>query len=141
MQPYVVYGEHFFHADHQVLREHFPMQDSPQAPVDARATELPGWNLAGSSISEEVNGELGPGKNYAIFNSRDILGVLPGDLELILERGVKWLGVEMPYMCGVVEKYEHRLRAWWQRESRRRRKQETGLRGGCWDDEMSAEDG
>ena len=62
-----------------------------------------------------------PGEEYAIYNTQDILGSLPTDLELVISRAAKWAGVEDNYVCGAVERFERRLLRWWERQQRKER--------------------
>jgi len=63
-------------------------------------------------------GELRPGERYRIYNSRDLFGTLPGDYEVVMERGSRWVGVSVDFLGGVVETYERRLVRWWELEKR-----------------------
>lgn len=85
-------------------------------------------------LSEEEGDQkpLRPGENYAIYNSRDVLGTMPEEVEQVIEHGAKWAKVETEYVCGVAEKYERRLLRWWKREKRGIR--EGRMRGGDKDD-------
>lgn len=60
------------------------------------------------------------GEQYAIYNTQDILGSLPDDLNLVISRAAKWAGVDEVYLSGVVERFERRVVRWWDN----RRKQE-----------------
>ncbi len=71
-------------------------------------------------IAEGVD-QLQPGEEYTIYNTQDILGSLPTDLELVISRAAKWAGVEDNYVCGAVERFERRVLRWWDRQQRKER--------------------
>ena len=56
-----------------------------------------------------------PGKDYMIWNGRDVLGALPSELWEVVQRGCWWTGVGEDYIYQLVEKYEERLAGWWRR--------------------------
>lgn len=59
---------------------------------------------------------LQPGESYTIYHSGDVLGNVPSELDVIIQRACRWAGVSSDYICGVVERYERRLVRWWQAE-------------------------
>lgn len=67
----------------------------------------------------EASSEPRPGQAYKIFQTQDLLGALPEDFDAIVKCAAKWAGVEEDYVCGVVERYEHRLARWWSGVRRR----------------------
>ncbi|KAI0774250.1 hypothetical protein C8Q74DRAFT_820588 [Fomes fomentarius] len=60
------------------------------------------------------------GEQYTIYNTQDILGSLPDNLNLVISRAANWAGVDEVYLSGVVERFERRVVRWWDN----RRKQE-----------------
>jgi RNA polymerase I-specific transcription initiation factor RRN7 len=110
--------------EHPILTEYFPGQqmtaDSTEEAETRVRTGLRGRKEAGS-VEEPV---LGPGQEYPIYSSRDVLGCLPDRFEKVLSGGSRWLGVENNLVCGVLEKYERRLMRWMDQERRRSRAME-----------------
>ena len=76
--------------------------------------------MPANMIAEGVD-QLQPGEEYAIYNTQDILGSLPTDLELVISRAARWAGVEDNYVCGAVERLERRVHRWWDRQQRKER--------------------
>ena len=68
---------------------------------------------------------LRPGEQYTIYHTRDILGSLPTDLELVVSRAAKWAGVDDDYVAAVVERLERRVLKWWDRQQRKERTERT----------------
>lgn len=77
----------------------------------------------------EASTELRPGHAYAIYHTQDVLGALPEDYEVVVRRAARWAGVEEEYVCGVVERYEHRLARWWSGVKRREEKEKSAEKG------------
>ncbi|KAI1795209.1 hypothetical protein LXA43DRAFT_882600 [Ganoderma leucocontextum] len=77
-------------------------------------------DLSANMIAEGVD-QLQPGEEYTIYNTQDILGSLPTDLELVISRAAKWAGVEDNYVSGAVERFERRVLRWWDRQQRKER--------------------
>lgn len=73
--------------------------------------------MSAARLREDSTG-LRPGQSYRIYNTQDILGTLPEQHDVIVQRVAKWAGVEGDYVCGVVEKFERRLARWWDRSRR-----------------------
>ena len=72
-------------------------------------------------LRDENSTELRPGQAHRIYNTQDILGTLPEEYELVVQRVARWAGVGDEYVCGVVERYERRLARWWDRVRRSER--------------------
>lgn len=79
-----------------------------------------GPDFSANMITDCVD-QLQPGEEYTIYNTQDILGSLPPDLELVISRAAKWAGVEDNYVCGAVERFERRVLRWWDRQQRKER--------------------
>ncbi|KAM5540486.1 hypothetical protein V8D89_005944 [Ganoderma adspersum] len=77
-------------------------------------------DLPANMIAEGVD-QLQPGEEYTIYNTQDILGSLPTDLEPVISRAARWAGVEDNYVCGAVERFERRVHRWWDRQQRKER--------------------
>lgn len=59
-----------------------------------------------------------PGEAYRVYRSRDVLGVLPEELELAISYGASWVGVDQETTLSVCEAYERRLSTWLGRRTR-----------------------
>ncbi|RDX55592.1 hypothetical protein OH76DRAFT_1338779 [Lentinus brumalis] len=79
-----------------------------------------GINMAANSINTKSD-TLRPGEQYTIYNTQDILGSLPEDMDLVVARAARWAGVDDAYLCGVVERFERRVVRWWDTAKRRER--------------------
>ena len=66
-----------------------------------------------------------PGESYTIHHSRDVTGTMNEDMQLLVQRGAKWVGVSEDYLCGVVEKYERRFARWWKEKGDKLRVEES----------------
>ena len=84
-------------------------------PSDARGeleeTDRSTW--AANAFKDEANA-LKSGEEYTIYNTQDILGSLPDDLDLVISRAAKWAGVDEVYLSSVVERFERRVVRWWE---------------------------
>lgn len=104
-----------------VLRDFFPLRPNNNLSSARRASSNP--NISTDLLTEamtavrlrEDSADLRPGQSYRIYNTQDILGSLPDQHELIVQRVARWAGVEDDYVYGVVEKFERRLSRWWDR--------------------------
>jgi RNA polymerase I-specific transcription initiation factor RRN7 len=56
---------------------------------------------------------LEPGEMYTVYDAKDVLGNLSGDLKMIVEKSARWAGIDCDFVCGLVERYERRLVRWW----------------------------
>jgi|SRR5712671_478077 len=104
-------------ADQQTLEEFFPLQpgriDTDNDNGMTRAIKhLQGDQRAPRAGVEEEGGEREPGEAYAIYRSRDVLGTLPEEMELMIAHGARWVGVEEELILRVSEVYERRLWSW-----------------------------
>ncbi|KAH9999887.1 hypothetical protein BJV77DRAFT_498700 [Russula vinacea] len=68
-----------------------------------------------------------PGEAYAVYSSRDVLGVLPEDMALVISYGASWIGVDDETILKVSEGYERRLSTWLGRQKRG-----EGIEGRRW---------
>ncbi|KAG0692073.1 hypothetical protein DFH29DRAFT_1085014 [Suillus ampliporus] len=107
-------------ADQQILDNHFPLSTGSRgARPDAIAPHSTAPRHSATTINDgETDEVLQPGESYTIYHSRDVLGNLPEEQALIIIRSAKWVGVSDDYLCGVVERFERRLRRWYYREGR-----------------------
>lgn len=86
-----------------------PAQTEPDHPI-----------MNASTIDDSADA-LRPGQNYPIYNTQDILGTVPEDLELVVVRAARWAGVDEDYVLGVVERFERRVLRWWENVKRKER--------------------
>jgi len=59
-----------------------------------------------------------PGEAYRVYRSRDVLGVLPEEMGLVISYGARWIGVDEETVLRVSEGYERRLWTWVGRQRR-----------------------
>jgi len=105
----------------KVLASYFPLGVGHTDRDPGVAVEQERRKLGGTLPKEDDGDErpLRPGELYPIYNSRDVLGSLPEDYEVVLGRGARWVRVPTEYVSGVVEKFERRVVRWWKVEKRR----------------------
>ncbi|TFY79057.1 hypothetical protein EWM64_g4955 [Hericium alpestre] len=127
--------------DAKVVDEYFPLPARKNASYAACASEEGATGAQGSMQAarpgEDAADGLEPGNGYMIYNSRDDLGSVPEDYEIVMQRAAWATGVGVEYMSGVVEKYERRVVRWWdmtrRRESREAREMEGEEESDCED--------
>ena len=98
----------------RALEELFPLGPGP---VQAEAVETAGieWvkrdqqAMAGGTVE---SGRHESGQGYAIYRSRDSLGTIPEECQMVISHGAKWIGVEEEMLLKVNERYERRLWNW-----------------------------
>jgi len=66
--------------------------------------------MAGGGTAESGNNE--PGECYAIYRSRDSLGAIPEEYQMVISHGAKWTGIDEETLLKVSERYERRLWNW-----------------------------
>ena len=96
--------------------DHFPLrgESEPIASKPLEDANIPSYTPFKTLNSVDADGEeLRPGEQYTIYNTQDILGTLPDDLDLIISAAARWAGVEPVYVSGVVERLERRTARWW----------------------------
>ncbi|KAI0771603.1 hypothetical protein BD413DRAFT_625029 [Trametes elegans] len=107
-----------------VTTDHFPLPQNSQPSarlIGSRELECPKTPTMKSNPIDDSPESLRPGQDYPIYNTQDILGTIPGDLELVVARAASWAGVEDEYVLGVVERFERRVVRWWENLRRRGR--------------------
>lgn len=119
-------------SDQQILDNYFPLlTESGGARMEVITPRGIVEGLSATKLNVGETNVLQPGEAYTISHSRDVLGNLPEDQALIITRSAKWVGVSNDYLCGVVERFERRLRRWHYKE--RRREKESGSFDGTED--------
>jgi hypothetical protein len=101
-------------------------------------TDLPATPIDDVGDSENMR----PGESYSIYDSRDILGTLPEEYEMVLERAARWVGVSESYLCQVIEMFERRLVKWGEveKKERWRRNWRRGMRASTSREENSGDE-
>ena len=111
-------------ADQRTLEDFFPLKSgrvgaSSGKPAierpegDQRATRV------GVSMEEGADWETRePGEAYRVYRSRDVLGVLPEEVDLVISYGARWTGVDQETVLRVTEAYERRFSTWLGRQTR-----------------------
>ena len=67
-----------------------------------------------------------PGEAYRVYRSRDVLGILPDEMELVISYGARWTGVGQEAILAVIEAYERRL---WTSLGLGRQRRQEGIEG------------
>lgn len=101
--------------EHRVVDNYFPLANGT---TDLMKHERSGLRGRGLPPTRKNDGDmdmdiLEPGEMYTIYDTKDVLGNLSGDLNMIVDRSARWAGTEGDFVCGVVERYERRLARWW----------------------------
>ena len=114
-------------AARNITTDQFPLRrgSAPSSPTpEDQSNEAPEHHMEEQNDRDQYTANevhlgtdiLGPGEQYTIHNTQDILGTLPRDMEIVISRAAKWAGVEEGYVAGVVERFERRVVRWWKRE-------------------------
>lgn len=117
-------------ADQRTLEDFFPLKSGRAGASSGKpAIERPQGDQraprAGMSMEEGSDWETRePGETYRVYRSRDVLGVLPEEMELVISYGARWIGVDEETLLRVTEGYERRL---WNSVGRQRRQE--GIEG------------
>lgn len=98
---------------HRVIDNYFPLAGGTGNRQQGERPSLRGRGLSSTKENDGDMGILEPGEMYTIYDAKDVLGNLSGDLKMIVERSARWAGVDCDFVCGVVERYERRLVRWW----------------------------
>jgi RNA polymerase I-specific transcription initiation factor RRN7 len=111
-------------ADQRTLDDFFPLKSGRVGPSSGKpAIERPQGDQraprAGTSMEEGADWETRePGEAYRVYRSRDVLGVLPEEMDLVISYGARWAGVDEETIIRVSEGYERRLSTWLGRQGR-----------------------
>ncbi|KAI9063267.1 hypothetical protein FKP32DRAFT_1572264 [Trametes sanguinea] len=107
-----------------VTTDHFPLGESRTLPPEA-GEESSGGVLAQPAMSANAVDDrpevLRPGQGYHIYNTQDILGTVPDELDAVVSRAAQWAGVDQDYVLGVVERFERRVMRWLESVKRKER--------------------
>ena len=97
----------------RALDDFFPL--GPGSEAEAVETAAVGWAnndqhaMAGGTAE---SGKHEPGQGYSIYRSRDSLGTVPEEYQMVISHGAKWIGVDEEMLLRVSERYERRLWNW-----------------------------
>ena len=111
-------------ADQRTFEDFFPLKSGRvRASSGKPAIERPQGDQraprVGVSMEEGTDRERHePGEAYRVYRSRDVLGVLPEDMGLVISYGSRWIGVDEETILRVTERYERRLSTWLGRQTR-----------------------
>ncbi|KAN0126821.1 hypothetical protein V8E52_000461, partial [Russula decolorans] len=111
-------------SDQRTLEDFFPLKSgrvgaSRDKPVIERPQGDQRAPRAGMSMEEGTDWETRePGEAYRVYRSRDVLGVLPEEMGLVISYGARWIGVDEETVLRVSEGYERRLWTWVGRQRR-----------------------
>lgn len=132
----------FYPEERVTAMRFFPLR--PQPPRSAQTASLRDVHeaqraaLPPTPLNEDATGLL-PGQAYAVYNTQDVLGALPGQYETVIARAAQWSGVNENYVASVVERFERRLIRWWDQLKRRERDGRRGKSAGSAERELSPE--
>jgi RNA polymerase I-specific transcription initiation factor RRN7 len=111
-------------ADQRTLEDFFPLKSgrvgaSSGEPAIERLEGDQRAPRVGVSMEEETDWETRePGEAYRVYRSRDVLGVLPEEMDLVISYGASWVGVDEETVLRLSEAYERRLWSWVGRQRR-----------------------
>lgn len=99
------------------LRDYFPLEEGHGSRVTMEAGHDRTRGALRAAVAVEEGFEvLRPGEEHGVWNSRDVLGTLPEEYRIVLDRGARWVGVEAEYLGGVIEQHERGAARWWKRK-------------------------
>ncbi|OSD04228.1 hypothetical protein PYCCODRAFT_1387083 [Trametes coccinea BRFM310] len=107
-----------------VTTDHFPLGEGRTSPLemfDESFGEDPTPPAMSANAVDDRPDVLGPGQDYHIYNTQDILGTVPDDLEAVVSRAAQWAGMDQDYVLGVVERFERRVLRWLESLKRKER--------------------
>ncbi len=105
-------------ADQRTLEDFFPLKSgrvgpSSGKPAIERLEDDQRAPRAGVAMEDGTDREgREPGEAYRVYRSRDVLGVLPEEMDLLISYGARWVGVDEETILRVSEGYERRLSTW-----------------------------
>ncbi|KAG8218582.1 hypothetical protein J3R82DRAFT_4223 [Butyriboletus roseoflavus] len=99
--------------EHRVVENYFPLTNGTADLTPGKQPCLRGRGLSSTKKNDGDTGILEPGDMYTIYDAKDVLGNLCGDLGMVVEKSARWAGTDCDFVCGVVERYERRLVRWW----------------------------
>ena len=106
------------------LTEFYPIVPSPPTGKDGRSArlerkkthtlpKLPAQRLVDPALTGGTTTTvLRPGESHRVYCSHDILGSVPENYALIVERAAHWCGVGDEVVYAVVERFERRFQRW-----------------------------
>lgn len=100
-------------SEHRVIDNYFPLANGTAYLMQDERPGLRGRGLPPTKKNDGDMDILEPGEMYTIYDAKDVLGNLSGDLKMIVEKSARWVGIDCDFVCGLVERYERRLVRWW----------------------------
>jgi RNA polymerase I-specific transcription initiation factor RRN7 len=100
--------------DRRSLEEFFPLESvrdvdgNGETGVDRLKSDQRAWTAGVAMAGGHETGEA-----YSIYRSRDNLGALPEEMEMVISYGARFIGVDEEMILKVSEGYERRLWNWW----------------------------
>lgn len=113
-------------AEHRVVDNYFPLANGTADLTQGEQPCLRGLGLASTKKNDGDIGILEPGEMYTVYDAKDVLGNISGDLKMVVEKSARWAGTDCDFVCGVVERYERRLVRWWNERQHGRRGEGEG---------------
>jgi len=84
--------------------------------------QLPAQDLVGPAFVEGAAvTTLHPGESHKVYCAYDVLGSVPEEYALVVERAARWCGVGDEVIYAVVERFERRF-LWWKKKKDKRNK-------------------
>ncbi|KAH9062691.1 hypothetical protein EDB87DRAFT_1673690 [Lactarius vividus] len=98
----------------RVLEDFFPIGPGPVPAEAVETTAVDRVECDHHAMARGVadSGKHEPGEGYAIYRSRDSLGIIPEEYQMVISHGAKWIGVDEEMLLKVSERYERRLGNW-----------------------------
>lgn len=98
----------------RALEDFFPLgPSSGQAEaVETAVVERANSDQHAMAGGTAESGKHEPGQAYTIYRSRDSLGAIPEEYQMVISHGAKWLGIDEEILLKVSERYERRFWHW-----------------------------
>lgn len=116
----------------RLAEEYYPI-DTPSTKEERRAgqrvhplPQLPAQDLVDPAFTEGTTiTALHPGESHKVYYSHDILGSVPEEFALVVERAARWCGVGDEMIYAIVERFERRF-LWWKKKKDKHEKESAG---------------
>ena len=96
----------------RALEDFFPFGPGSVQAVETAAVDRVKSDQQAMAGKTAESGRYEPGEGYAIYRSRDSLGTIPEEYQMVVSHGAKWIGVDVEMLLKVSERYERRLWNW-----------------------------
>ena len=132
----------------RLAEEYYPI-DAPPTKEERRARlagqrvhplpQLPAQDPVDPAFAEGTTvTALHPGESHRVYCAHDILGSVPEEYALVVERAARWCGVEDEVIYAVVERFERRF-LWWKKKKDKHEKELAGPESELEDSEEGEE--